>query len=339
MIYVSYLNLVMFSLEYTFTNANQMLQALASKLNVTPKENWVFFPPEIADGYFRIMQLPNGLDISIVNCKANTNWLLYRKSDTKEYYTLRFDELQVPDKLSIGIDHDKVEKKKETIGVVYLTSSLFDWHYLGTKGTIFKGISIIISKEWLGKLMGFDLLDNILPVYIDLKSRNFNMEPLDKVYKQMLNEVVEEDSPSLFPKLHITNMIQMLIERFFTRIHSRVSLADVQTHLKQHDIYVMLQIEQMLIEDFALKPKSIDMLSRKAAMSSTKLKKMFKTVFGLPVYEYYQQKRMRRAGELLATGTFSVKQVSELVGYTNISNFTTAFKKQMKVPPNEFTEV
>jgi AraC-like DNA-binding protein len=328
----------MFSFEYIHANYGQMFEAMSAKLKTTPKENWLFFPPDIADGYYRILQLPNGLDVNIINCKINTDWVLHRKCDEKEYYTLRFDELAVPETISIGIDGEVVEKGKETVAVAYLTSSLFDWYYHGTKGTIFKGVNILIPKEWLGKLLGVEVFDDILPTYIALKSKSFNMEPLDKIYKQLIEEIMQEDPKTPFPKMYIVNRVQLLMEHFFTRIHSRVSLADVQTHIKQDDIYTMLQIERLLIEDFAVKPKSIDMLSRKAAMSSTKLKKMFKTVFGLPVYEYYQQKRMNRAGELLSTGKYSVKQVSELVGYSNISNFATAFKKQMKIAPNQFVE-
>lgn len=329
----------MFSFEYTHADYGRMFTAMAAKLNTTPKEGgWLFFPHEIADGYYRILELPNGLDVNIINIKINTDWVLHRKRDESEYFTLRFDELTVPDTMSVGIDGEVVEKTKETVAVAYLTSSLFDWYYHGTRGTSFKGVNILIPKEWLGKLLGIEVFDDILPAYISLKSRSFNMEPLDKIYEDLIAEIMQEDPQTPFPKMHIVNMVQMLMERFFTRIHSRVSLADVQTHIKQDDIYAMLKVEQMLIENFNAKPKSIEMLSRKAAMSSTKLKKMFKTVFGLPVYEYYQQKRMRRAGELLAAGTYSVKQVSEMVGYSNISNFTTAFRKQMKVAPEEFTK-
>ncbi len=178
--------------------------------------------------------------------------------------------------------------------------------------------------------MGIELFDDILPAYLALKSRSFNMEPLDKIYYELMNEVMQEDHDSPLPNLYIHNRIQLLMERFFTRIHSRVSLADVQSNIKHDDIYTVLKIEKLLTGNFSDKPRSIEELSRKATMSSTKLKKIFKSVFGLPIYEYYQQKRMQKAGELLATGKYSVKQVAEKIGYSNMNNFSTAFKKHMK---------
>ncbi|MBK8087016.1 MAG: helix-turn-helix transcriptional regulator [Chitinophagaceae bacterium] len=320
----------MFSFEYIHSSYSRMMEDLAARLNVKPKDNWLFFPEDIASGYYRFLQLPNGLDVNIINCRMNRDWLIHRKSDEEEYYTLRFDELTVEKEISIGIDTDVVERKKETIAVAYLTSSLFDWYYHGTKGTFFKGINILIPKEWLGKLMGIELFDDILPAYLALKSRSFNMEPLDKIYYELMNEVMQEDHDSPLPNLYIHNRIQLLMERFFTRIHSRVSLADVQSNIKHDDIYTVLKIEKLLTGNFSDKPRSIEELSRKATMSSTKLKKIFKSVFGLPIYEYYQQKRMQKAGELLATGKYSVKQVAEKIGYSNMNNFSTAFKKHMK---------
>ncbi len=327
----------MFSFEYIHSSYSQMIKELAAALHVKLKDNWLFFPEEIASGYYRVLEIPGGLDVNIVNCRMNTEWFVRRKKDEKEYYTLRFDELVVEKNISIGIDNDVVKKERETIAVAYLTSSLFDWYYLGTKGTRFKAVNILIPKEWLGKLMGIELFDDILPAYIALKSRSFNMEPLDQGYYELINEIMQEDPVSPLPELRLQNRIQLLMERFFTRIHSRVSLADVQSNIKHEDIYTVLRIEKLLVENFKDKPRSIEELSRKATMSSTKLKKIFKSIFGVPIYEYYQQKRMQQAGELLITGRYSVKQVAEKVGYSNMGNFKTAFKKHMKQEPSTFT--
>lgn len=328
----------MFSFEYTHSSYKDMISDLAARLQVKLKDNWLFFPEEIASGYYRVLQLSNGLDVNIINCRINKDWLISRKSDTEEYYTLRFDELIVEKEIRIGIDNDVVDRKKETVAVAYLTSSLFDWYYHGTKGTTFKGVNILIPRDWLGKLMGIETFDDILPAYIALKSRSFTMEPLDTVYYQLMKEIMEEDPDTPFPRLYVENRVQLLMERFFTRIHSRVSLADVQSNIKPDDIYTVLRIEKLLVENFSTKPKSIEELSRKATMSSTKLKKIFKSVFGMPIYEYYQQKRMLKAGELLSTGKYSVKQVAVIIGYTNVSNFVTAFKKYMKDEPSTFIE-
>ena len=49
-----------------------MMEDLAARLNVKPKDNWLFFPEDIASGYYRFLQLPNGLDVNIINCRIKT---------------------------------------------------------------------------------------------------------------------------------------------------------------------------------------------------------------------------------------------------------------------------
>jgi AraC-like DNA-binding protein len=80
-------------------------------------------------------------------------------------------------------------------------------------------------------------------------------------------------------------------------------------------------------------PPTIKELAREAAMSESKLKKIFKTVYGLPPYEYYQRQRMEKARLMLLSGNYSVKDIGYTLGYANLSNFTLAFKKVFgKVP-------
>ena len=74
------------------------------------------------------------------------------------------------------------------------------------------------------------------------------------------------------------------------------------------------------------------------AMSDSKLKKIFKMVYGLPIYEYFQKHRMQRARLMLLSGSYSIKDVGYTLGYSNLSNFTLAFKKEFNKLPSEITK-
>lgn len=326
----------MFTFEYTVSTFEQLIGSLAARMNTQLKDGWLFLPPQYGSGYLRYLRLPNGLEVNIVNMTNHQEWLFSRKKDTKEYYTLRFDSISVAHKLEVKIGTETIEKSKEQIRVAYLTSSLFDWYYKAKAGTTVQGVNILIPKEWLGKLLGVELFENILPAYVALKSRSFTMEPLDPYYQELLIEILQEDVDTQFPKLYVLNRVQLMMERFFNRIHTRVSLADVEAKFKREDISTILELEKEMVADFTQKPPSITNLARNAAMSTTKFKNLFKSVFGLPVYEYYQQKRMQFAAELLLQEGCSVKVAGEKVGYNNVSNFSAAFKKQFHIPPQEY---
>ena len=55
------------------------------------------------------------------------------------------------------------------------------------------------------------------------------------------------------------------------------------------------EAEDILLKDFSQQPPAIAQLARIAAMSPSKLKILFKEVFGLPVNQYYQKHRMNKA--------------------------------------------
>ncbi|MFN5133966.1 MAG: helix-turn-helix domain-containing protein [Chitinophagaceae bacterium] len=72
----------------------------------------------------------------------------------------------------------------------------------------------------------------------------------------------------------------------------------------------------------------------RAAIES-KLKSNFKQVYGTGIYEYYQKNRMRKARNMLITNNYTIKEVGLKLGYTNLSNFSLAFKKEFGVLPSQ----
>ncbi len=82
-------------------------------------------------------------------------------------------------------------------------------------------------------------------------------------------------------------------------------------------------------------PITIKSLSRKVAINECYLKKGFKEIFGTTIFDFYQSQRMEHAKYLLYEKGLSVTEVSQLLGYSSISHFSTAFKKQTGIKPCE----
>jgi AraC-like DNA-binding protein len=82
-------------------------------------------------------------------------------------------------------------------------------------------------------------------------------------------------------------------------------------------------------------PITIKQLSRKVAMNECYLKKGFKEMFGTTIFDFYQSQRMEHAKYLLYEKGISVTEVSNLLGYSSISHFSTAFKKHTGLKPCE----
>jgi two-component system response regulator YesN len=67
--------------------------------------------------------------------------------------------------------------------------------------------------------------------------------------------------------------------------------------------------------------------------------KYFKEQTGQNVMDYTIHLRMERAKELLRTTALPLKEISEAVGYYNISSFTRRFKLNQGITPSEYRKV
>jgi len=93
-------------------------------------------------------------------------------------------------------------------------------------------------------------------------------------------------------------------------------------------------VRRILSTQYAPIPHICD-LARRVGMSESKLKRAFKEHFGMTVFEYGLECRMRHALELLRADTVSIRQVAESVGYQHQTSFTAAFRDHFGFLPSE----
>ena len=325
----------MFRFDYSYLDYEQLLNDLARQMNVPVVNNQLRFPPELGDGIYRVIKLPNGLYANIVDMTLNTDWVVHRKKSANEFYTLRFDDLTIKGSLEVTIGDEKVQEKDVTKSIAYLTSSLFDWSYYGTSGTVFRAVNILFNKEWLAKYLDIKSAEQVLSAYISLKAENINVEPMDSKYKEWFKTILQTNESDPLWMAVIQNRIMLMIERFFSNLYKKMQNPAFHIPLSNEDINRVMQIENILTEDIYKAPPSIQQLAKIVSISESKLKKDFKTMYGSPIYEYYQKARMQAAQDKLLTGNFSVKEVAMELGYANLSNFTIAFKKEFGVLPSQ----
>jgi LacI family transcriptional regulator len=80
----------------------------------------------------------------------------------------------------------------------------------------------------------------------------------------------------------------------------------------------------------------VEDVARASGLSLSTLKSRFKLAVGRPVHAELQRLRIDEARRLLATTELPVKKVATLVGFADISHFTTAFRRHTGVPPGRY---
>jgi len=83
-------------------------------------------------------------------------------------------------------------------------------------------------------------------------------------------------------------------------------------------------------------PARIDDIARSVGLSSTKLKRGFKALFGSTLHGFANELRLNRALDLLRQGELSIGAVSQAIGYEYQSSFTFAFIQRFGIRPKEY---
>ena len=164
-------------------------------------------------------------------------------------------------------------------------------------------------------------------------------EPIPFEYRPLLEEIFHADPTSPLHHLLLHNRFLLLVEKFIYSFMNKTPQPQPGSinwaKAKEKDVEALREVMKMLGDPQLHKFPSIDTLAKTAMMSSTKLKTRFKQVYGMKLYEFYNHHRLHRAKEMLQTGNFSVKQVGVNIGFSNLSNFAKAFKKEFGVLPRE----
>jgi AraC-like DNA-binding protein len=325
----------MFVFEYDHKNYDILLRDVAQKLG-TPYANGRFqFPRQVAIGFMQLVELQNQLQDIVFDYTVTGLIRIRRKKNTDEFYTLWCYDISVGEKARVEIDNDKYQSANAPFSMVMLTSSLFDAGIEANEGTRIHGINILLVKEWVARYLGMNAGSELLRNYLSMKASRITMEPLDTEYRRLIQEVMDlADGNEPFKKIAVQNRVMLLIERFFIRIASKMKETKNNFRLSREDINRVMQVESILTKDLFKPAPFIPELARMVHISETKLKNDFKTVYGMPIYRYFQKARMHAARDVLLTGKYSIKQVAQEMGFANMNNFTIAFKKEFGMLPS-----
>ena len=81
---------------------------------------------------------------------------------------------------------------------------------------------------------------------------------------------------------------------------------------------------------------NLDAVARTLGISSTHLRKVFKSIEQKTPQEYLIDLRIEKAKEYIAEGKYSMTEISSMVGYDDIHYFSRIFKKREKLSPTEY---
>lgn len=125
-----------------------------------------------------------------------------------------------------------------------------------------------------------------------------------------------------------------MISQFFISMATH-NLIQPNAKLHDQDSRLVARAEKALIDSLLTGFTSVAKLATQLHTSPTKLQLLFKAVHGTSMYQYYQEKQMMLALQMLKAGSKSIKHIALTFGYKSPSKFSAAFKKYHHISPSQ----
>ncbi len=76
-------------------------------------------------------------------------------------------------------------------------------------------------------------------------------------------------------------------------------------------------------------------IAQQVAMGVTKLKIVFREMYGQGLYHYLRTERMKKAMELIVETNKTIKEIARVTGFKHYNNFISAFTKHHCISPGK----
>lgn len=290
-------------------------------------------------GVIKSWQLQEDISVMLMNCVFKEDVYLNRKPNIyQQFLHFHFYDVVAPNNMKTGyhtffVQHHALAKNAICIS----NNSILSTIKLPGNSQI-TGLSIICSKYFLTQFIDVNILEACFSNYYYREINELQLEYLDAGYRSLLLEIIMEHAHHPFINQFIYSRLLLIFEKLISSFYEKLKKGSLKTRMKGNEINIMMQTETELIKDFSTPTLSINALSKMAGMSPTKFKTQFKNLFGLPVYEYYQKNRMLFAKQLLKQGEYTIQEVGNKIGYSNLGHFAAAFKKEFGFLPKDWVQ-
>jgi len=307
-----------------------VLKRLAQLLGTELKNGRLEIPEGFGTGYCAGFVFNGHIRMLILNYELNEDFIVENPDINTSGKMILFKFQNIFPKT----EPSSIGKQLKAIPSVLIATSNMNTEVLIPIDTNTASINIEVDANYLNEL--FDLSEKS-PV---LQSLLQNTQPL--LFEQMIypslqkivDEIVSESVDPTFELFYRRVKAEELICRLLMELEKR----DEQKlyALNTIDIQATYKVKEQILKHLET-PPVINELAVCANMSPSKLKRLFKQIFGNSIFSYYQEFRMQEAARLLTEEKLSVSDVGYKLGFTNLSHFSRVFEEHIGMKPKQYS--
>jgi len=307
----------------------RVFQKLAYLLGTEVKNNRLDIPEKFGRGYCTGFVFNEHIRMLILNYELNEELVVENPDINAVDRTILFKFQNIfPEETLLAGKHLKI-----TPSVLIATRRL-DPDIVIPIHTNTATINIEVDAHYLNGLFDSSerspllnsLLKNMQPLFFE----QVMYASLQNIVDEILSKSVDETFKLFFLRVKAEELICRLLMELEKRDEKHLF------SLNNHDIQTIYKVKERMLEHLET-PPVIKELALYASMSPTKIKRLFKQIFGNSIFNYYQELRMKEAALLLKEEKLSVSDVGYQLGFTNLSHFSRTFAAHIGMKPKQYS--
>jgi AraC-like DNA-binding protein len=308
-----------------------LLARFAQLLGTKVENNRVTIPEQYGKGYTTVFVLSHHIAM-IINNHVLYKEIAFRSPENtmnQQMVFFKFNNI-----IAGSEDVSAVTGTKELPSVQISTMGLNPYIILPKRITR-SHINIMVEADYLRDTISFPekspavrtILENNRPLLFE----QIVHPSFQKIANEIITGIEDKSLELFFYRIKAEELVCRLLIELGKREDKKIYPLNAQ------DIQTIYKVRERLLESLDTSP-TIDELAAFANMSLSKLKRIFKQVFGDSIFNYYQAFRMQEAARLLKEGKWSVSEVGYRIGFSNLSHFSRVFEQHMGMKPKKYTQ-
>ena len=309
------------------------LTSFSEKFHVPVEGDRLLIPPEMGTGSIRRIALSAGLKLIVHRYRLHQDFILNRvgSEGANHLVSIIFHSNEVTGSIDTGQKADPLSRSSDF--AIQIASTDLNSQVRFPAHTDIYFLVVGVMKDVLKALLAIEHPNSVVQTILEaapgfLYYERMSVE-IHKLVKQVTDAREDQALNTFYQRLKVHELLYLVFERLQQR--------ETQTHSAIHkdDVEKLSLIRAAILADLAVQP-SLPALAKMAGLGETKMKDLFKQVFGDTIYNYYQQARMEEAAFLLKHGGLSVSETGYQLGFANLSHFGRLFEKYHGAKPKKY---
>ena len=181
------------------------------------------------------------------------------------------------------------------------------------------------ARDNLGQLAMdfFDIKSKLLPdkwCWIRAAS-----EESERIFRELSDNI--NNTSELYVRVKVIELLLHLLEM--------PALPEKEQYFPKEQVELIKRLRDEIVRDSS-NYSTIDKLAGENGVSATQLQKVFKAVYGVPIYTYLREYRMEQAAVDLIKTSKKVTEIAMDAGFSNPGKFSEAFKRRYGETPTNY---